>query len=78
MAGRFDDKRILITGGGGNIGMAVAERLASEGALVILTDVAVDRIAQAEIEKIIQEGRDRCSYLRLREGARRCPEGSPG
>ncbi len=41
---RFDGKRILITGGGGNIGTAIAQRLAREGAWVILTDLAVDRI----------------------------------
>ncbi len=43
MAGRFEGKRILVTGGGGEIGTAIARRLAGEGGLVILTDVAVGR-----------------------------------
>ena len=39
MPGRFDGKTLLVTGGGGGIGRAVAQRFASEGARVALVDV---------------------------------------
>jgi len=39
MTGRFESKVLLVTGGGGGIGRAVAERFASDGARVALVDV---------------------------------------
>ena len=42
---RFDGKTILITGGSGGIGRATAERLASEGASLILTGTSEDKLA---------------------------------
>ena len=39
---RFDGKVALVTGGGGGIGSAIAKRLASEGAHVVVTEGLVD------------------------------------
>ena len=39
---RFDGKVALVTGGGSGIGEAVSKRLASEGAQVVVTDIALD------------------------------------
>ncbi len=39
---RFDGKVALVTGAAGGLGGAAARRLASEGALVVLTDVAAE------------------------------------
>ena len=52
MAGRFDGKVIVITGGPGGIGRATAVRFASEGARVVLVDLAApglwDSVAAVE------------------------------
>ncbi|PPK88918.1 rhamnulose-1-phosphate aldolase/alcohol dehydrogenase [Neolewinella xylanilytica] len=40
-------KIALVTGAGGGIGKAIADKLASEGAVVVLTDIAEDRLQQA-------------------------------
>jgi 3alpha(or 20beta)-hydroxysteroid dehydrogenase len=45
MAGRFDGKVVVITGGGGGIGRATAVRLAGEGARLVLVDRARDALA---------------------------------
>jgi len=37
MMGRFSEKRILITGGSGGMGLAGAKRIASEGGQVMVT-----------------------------------------
>lgn len=42
---RFDGKVALVTGGGGGIGSAIAKRLASEGAHVVVTDVNAEAAA---------------------------------
>jgi 2-hydroxycyclohexanecarboxyl-CoA dehydrogenase len=41
---RFQDKVVVVTGGAGGIGMAIATRFASEGARVVVTDVNVEGV----------------------------------
>ncbi|TCS14928.1 SDR family oxidoreductase [Caulobacter sp. BK020] len=41
---RFDGKTVIVTGAGSGIGRAVAERLATEGARVVATDIAPERL----------------------------------
>jgi len=43
---RFEGKVAIVTGAGGGIGSAIARRLASEGALVVVTDVNAEAAAQ--------------------------------
>ncbi|MCX8071479.1 MAG: SDR family oxidoreductase [Candidatus Binatia bacterium] len=45
---RFANKVAFVTGAASGIGRAIAERLAAEGAAVVMTDVASDGLAQAE------------------------------
>ena len=52
---RFDGKVALVTGGGGGIGSAIARRLASEGAHVVVTDVNAEA-AQAVAAEIAAAG----------------------
>lgn len=42
MPGRFDGKAAIVTGGGSGIGEACAKRLATEGARVLVSDIAGD------------------------------------
>lgn len=48
----------LVTGAGGGIGKAIAEKLAKEGANVVFTDIAEDRLKEAAIPL----GKDIASY----------------
>ena len=59
--GRVDNKVALITGGAMGIGRACAERLASEGAIIVITDV-VDDIGISTVDAITQAG-GQASYL---------------
>jgi NAD(P)-dependent dehydrogenase (short-subunit alcohol dehydrogenase family) len=45
---RFKDKTIIVTGGGGGIGLATAQRFASEGANIVLADISADLLQRAE------------------------------
>jgi NAD(P)-dependent dehydrogenase (short-subunit alcohol dehydrogenase family) len=47
---RFKDKTVIVTGGGGGIGMATAQRFASEGANIVLADISADLLHNAENE----------------------------
>ncbi|QCX01376.1 bifunctional aldolase/short-chain dehydrogenase [Aggregatimonas sangjinii] len=51
-------KVALVTGAGGGIGKAIADKLAEEGANVVLTDIAEDRLK----EGVSTYGRDTASY----------------
>jgi 2-dehydro-3-deoxy-L-rhamnonate dehydrogenase (NAD+) len=42
----FNGKNILVTGGAGDIGFAVAERFAAEGARVLLTDMLEEKLLE--------------------------------
>jgi len=45
MDGRFSGKVVVVTGGAGGIGRATAVRFASEGARVVLVDLAAAALA---------------------------------
>ncbi|MBS9461820.1 bifunctional aldolase/short-chain dehydrogenase [Flagellimonas sp. 389] len=51
-------KVAIVTGAGGGIGKAIADKLAEEGANVVLTDIAEDRLKEA----VETYGRDTASY----------------
>ena len=55
MTRRLDGKVIVITGAGGGIGSATAERLAAEGAAVVLGDVDI-AAAQRASDRIVAAG----------------------
>ena len=56
---RFYDRHILVTGGGGEIGKAVARRLLAEGARVSLLDIDTDKLEHAAAELAGDDARPR-------------------
>lgn len=44
---RFKDKVVIVTGGAGGIGQAIAKRFSAEGARVVITDLDVERTEAA-------------------------------
>jgi len=51
MAGEFKNRIIMVTGAAGNVGRAICERFASEGARLVLIDYSVD-VAREAAEKL--------------------------
>ncbi|HUS01321.1 MAG TPA: SDR family NAD(P)-dependent oxidoreductase [Chitinophagaceae bacterium] len=43
---RFSNKTVIITGGAGGIGLAVASRFASEGANIVLADISIEQLTK--------------------------------
>ena len=52
---RFDNKVALVTGGAGGIGSAIAQRLAAEGATVVVSDVNLEA-ARGVADEIVRQG----------------------
>src|SRR5271165_538439 len=52
MAGRFADRRAVITGGASGIGAGIAARLAAEGARIAIWDLNPAGVTAAHIEKL--------------------------
>lgn len=44
---RFSNKTVIVTGGGGGIGLAIAQRFSSEGANIVLADINMDQLQKA-------------------------------
>lgn len=44
---RFENKTVIVTGGAGGIGLAIASRFASEGANIVLADINMEHLQQA-------------------------------
>lgn len=57
---RFEEKIVVVTGGAGGIGSAIAQRFASEGAKIVVTDVNADAASEiaAELQGAIAIGAD--------------------
>lgn len=55
MATRFDNKIALVTGGGGGIGSAICQKLAADGAMVLVCDLDLDA-AQSVAHGIQEQG----------------------
>ena len=58
---RHNDRVAIVTGAAQNIGLATAERLAGEGAAVLLVDLQAEK-GQAQAERLVADGA-RAAYL---------------
>jgi NAD(P)-dependent dehydrogenase (short-subunit alcohol dehydrogenase family) len=52
---RFNNKTVIVTGGAGGIGLAIASRFASEGANIVLADISMEQLSEAG-EKLGSQG----------------------
>ncbi len=52
---RLEDRVAVVTGGAQGIGLGIGTRLAEEGAIVILADIAADK-ARASAAKLVEQG----------------------
>lgn len=43
---RFQNKTAIVTGAGGGIGLAIVQRLASEGARIVMANLSGDRLGR--------------------------------
>lgn len=59
---KFEKKNILITGGAGDIGFAVAERFSAEGAAILLTDMKEDKLQERK-EQLEKGGGTAYTYV---------------
>lgn len=58
---RFDDRVAIVTGAARGIGKAVATRLASEGAVVVVADI-LEKAAEATAKELVEAGRTAMAY----------------
>ncbi len=49
---RFKNKTVIVTGGGGGIGLATAKRFSAEGAKIVLADISTDMLKNAQNDLI--------------------------
>jgi 2-keto-3-deoxy-L-fuconate dehydrogenase len=72
MAGRLDGKRALVTAAGQGIGRATALAFAAEGASVLATDIAAEKLADLPaygIETLTLDARDETAINALADGS---------
>lgn len=58
-------KVALITGSAGGIGLAIAEKMASEGACLVITDIDEDRLKQSADTLKEKYGNDQVGYVKM-------------
>jgi NAD(P)-dependent dehydrogenase (short-subunit alcohol dehydrogenase family) len=58
---RFINKTVIITGGGGGIGLAIAQRFSAEGANIVLADISMDQLQKVATQ--IQPGNNSTPLL---------------
>ncbi len=63
MAGRMDDKVVVVTGGGNGIGRACCLRFAEEGASVVVADIQSDQAA--ETSDMVREAGGAARHIRV-------------